>query len=121
MSRRCLENLIGRRPHEGTGRDSVGIHEGKTCRANQVTTRRVHLISGLVLGCANGAWSLGFPKSTWVRLSGGTFQQMQKHEHGTKRISFSRLVGIGRALRYNLADPIGDLAILSLTDLPPKA
>jgi hypothetical protein len=46
---------------------------------------------------------------------------MQKHEHGTKRISFSRLVGIGRALRYNLADPIGDLAILSLTDLPPKA
>ncbi len=44
-----------------------------------------------------------------ARQVGITFQQIQKYEHGTNRVSFSRLVEIARALHCGLMDIIGDL------------
>ncbi len=44
-----------------------------------------------------------------ARKVGITFQQVQKYEHGTNRVSFSRLVEIVRALNCGLVDIIGDL------------
>jgi transcriptional regulator with XRE-family HTH domain len=52
---------------------------------------------------------LGLSQSDLGKAVGITFQQMQKYEHGTNRISFSRLVGIARALECSVADLIGDL------------
>ena len=52
---------------------------------------------------------LGFSQSDLGQAVGITFQQMQKYEHGTTRISFQRLVGIARALNCSVADLIGDL------------
>ncbi len=40
---------------------------------------------------------------------GITFQQVQKYEHGTNRVSFSRLVEIARALQCGVMDIVGDL------------
>jgi transcriptional regulator with XRE-family HTH domain len=40
---------------------------------------------------------------------GITFQQVQKYEHGTNRISFSRLVEICGALECSVSDLIGNL------------
>jgi transcriptional regulator with XRE-family HTH domain len=40
---------------------------------------------------------------------GITFQQIQKYEHGSNRISFSRLVDIAHALDCRVIDLIGDL------------
>jgi transcriptional regulator with XRE-family HTH domain len=40
---------------------------------------------------------------------GITFQQIQKYEHGTNRISFSRLVGICEVLECSLADLISEI------------
>jgi transcriptional regulator with XRE-family HTH domain len=52
---------------------------------------------------------LGLSQSDLGAAVGITFQQVQKYEHGTNRISFSRLVGIARALNSSVADLIGDL------------
>jgi transcriptional regulator with XRE-family HTH domain len=52
---------------------------------------------------------LGLSQSKLANALGITFQQVQKYEHGTNRISFSRLVEISTALECSVADLIGDL------------
>ena len=52
---------------------------------------------------------LGFSQDQLARSVGITFQQVQKYEHGTNRISFSRLVEIAEALECSVADLIGNL------------
>jgi transcriptional regulator with XRE-family HTH domain len=52
---------------------------------------------------------LGFSQDQLARSVGITFQQVQKYEHGTNRISFSRLVEISEALECSVGDLIGNL------------
>jgi transcriptional regulator with XRE-family HTH domain len=52
---------------------------------------------------------LGMSQDHLARALGITFQQIQKYEHGTNRISFSRLVGICGALKCSVADLVSDL------------
>ena len=52
---------------------------------------------------------LGFSQDQLARAVGITFQQVQKYEHGTNRISFSRLVEIADALECGVVDLIGNL------------
>lgn len=52
---------------------------------------------------------LGMSQDQLARKIEITFQQIQKYEHGTNRVSFSRLVEIAEALRCNVSDIIGDL------------
>jgi transcriptional regulator with XRE-family HTH domain len=52
---------------------------------------------------------LGLSQEQLARQVGITFQQVQKYEHGTNRVSFSRLVEISQALRCGVMDIIGDL------------
>jgi transcriptional regulator with XRE-family HTH domain len=52
---------------------------------------------------------LGLSQDDLARACGITFQQVQKYEHGTNRISFSRLVEIAHALDCSVADLIGGL------------
>jgi transcriptional regulator with XRE-family HTH domain len=52
---------------------------------------------------------LGRSQEQLAREVGITFQQVQKYEHGTNRVSFSRLVEIARALDCGVTDLMGDL------------
>lgn len=52
---------------------------------------------------------LGLSQAELASACGITFQQVQKYEHGTNRISFSRLVGITQALKCSIGDLIGGL------------
>ena len=52
---------------------------------------------------------LGLSQDQLARAVGITFQQVQKYEHGTNRISFSRLVEISEALECSVGDLIGNL------------
>ena len=52
---------------------------------------------------------LGYSQEQLAREVGITFQQVQKYEHGTNRVSFSRLVEIARALNCGVVDIVGDL------------
>jgi transcriptional regulator with XRE-family HTH domain len=52
---------------------------------------------------------LGYSQEQLARQVGITFQQVQKYEHGTNRVSFSRLVEIAQALRCGVMDIVGDL------------
>ena len=52
---------------------------------------------------------LGFSQDHLARAVGITFQQVQKYEHGTNRVSFSRLVEIAEALKCGVVDLIGNL------------
>jgi transcriptional regulator with XRE-family HTH domain len=52
---------------------------------------------------------LGFSQEQLARQVGITFQQVQKYEHGTNRVSFSRLVEIAQALNCSVMDIVGDL------------
>jgi transcriptional regulator with XRE-family HTH domain len=52
---------------------------------------------------------LGLSQEQLARQVGITFQQVQKYEHGTNRVSFSRLVEIAQALRCGVMDMVGDL------------
>jgi transcriptional regulator with XRE-family HTH domain len=53
--------------------------------------------------------SLGISQATLGDAVGLTFQQIQKYERGSNRISFSRLVEIAHALGCRAEDLIGDL------------
>jgi DNA-binding XRE family transcriptional regulator len=55
---------------------------------------------------------LGFSQDQLARKVGLTFQQVQKYEHGTNRVSFSRLVAIAQALDCRVMDIVGDLDLL---------
>lgn len=52
---------------------------------------------------------LGMSQDQLARAVGITFQQVQKYEHGTNRISFSRLVEMSEALECSVGDLIGNL------------
>lgn len=52
---------------------------------------------------------LSLSQDQLARAVGITFQQVQKYEHGTNRISFSRLVEICDALECSVGDLIGNL------------
>lgn len=52
---------------------------------------------------------LGLSQEQLARQVGITFQQVQKYEHGTNRVSFSRLVEISQALHCGVMDIVGDL------------
>jgi transcriptional regulator with XRE-family HTH domain len=52
---------------------------------------------------------LGMSQDQLARKIGITFQQIQKYEHGTNRVSFSRLVEIAEALECGIRDIIGEL------------
>jgi transcriptional regulator with XRE-family HTH domain len=67
--------------------------------------------------------SLGISQEALAEQCGVSFQQIQKYENGTNRISFSRLVQIARALKCRVVDlmdvldapegqPPADLALL---------
>ena len=53
--------------------------------------------------------SVGMSQAALAEATGVTFQQIQKYEHGTNRISFSRLVEICEALKCSVADLISDI------------
>jgi transcriptional regulator with XRE-family HTH domain len=53
--------------------------------------------------------ALGVSQTTLADAIGLTFQQIQKYERGTNRVSFSRLVEIAQALDCRITDLIGDL------------
>ena len=48
--------------------------------------------------------SLGISQEALAEQCGVSFQQIQKYENGTNRISFSRLVQIARALQCRVVD-----------------
>ena len=52
---------------------------------------------------------LGMSQDQLAQKIGITFQQVQKYEHGTNRVSFSRLVEIAEALKCGFQDIIGEL------------
>jgi len=53
--------------------------------------------------------SLNMSQSELADLCGVTFQQIQKYENGSNRISFSRLVKISDALKCRVTDLVGPL------------
>ncbi len=52
---------------------------------------------------------LGLSQGRLARQVGITFQQIQKYELGTNRVSFSRLMDIAQALQCGVAQIVGDL------------
>ena len=52
---------------------------------------------------------LGLSQERLASQVGITFQQVQKYEHGTNRVSFSRLAEIAQVLRCGVMDLVGDL------------
>lgn len=53
--------------------------------------------------------ALGISQTALAEGVGLTFQQIQKYERGTNRVSFSRLVDIAHVLDCRATDLIGDL------------
>ena len=53
--------------------------------------------------------SLNMSQGELADLCGVTFQQIQKYENGSNRISFSRLVRIAAALKCRVTDLVGPL------------
>jgi transcriptional regulator with XRE-family HTH domain len=53
--------------------------------------------------------ALGMSQTDLAAAIGVTFQQIQKYEKGSNRISFSRLVNIAHALDCRVVDLVGDL------------
>lgn len=58
---------------------------------------------------------LGLSQDQLGRMVGVTFQQVQKYEHGTNRVSFSRLVEIAQSLNCSVAELIGDLGTMKVS------
>jgi len=48
--------------------------------------------------------ALGLSQTQLAQVVDVTFQQIQKYEHGTNRVSFSRLMQIATALRCSITD-----------------
>lgn len=59
--------------------------------------------------------SIGMSQTALADAVGLTFQQVQKYERGKNRVSFSKLVGIARALDCRVADLIEGLEDASPT------
>jgi transcriptional regulator with XRE-family HTH domain len=64
---------------------------------------------------------LGLSQAKLAKATGITFQQVQKYETGTNRISFSRLVEISQALDCGVRDLIADLGKAKSTAAISKA
>lgn len=72
--------------------------------------------------------ALGMSQETLASRTGVSFQQIQKYERGSNRVSFSRLVRIARALDCRVADLASvldssggapaDTSLMSLLHLP---
>jgi transcriptional regulator with XRE-family HTH domain len=71
--------------------------------------------------------ALGMSQDALASRAGVSFQQIQKYERGSNRVSFSRLVRIARALDCRVADLVSaldapgaapDAAVLALLHLP---
>lgn len=58
--------------------------------------------------------TLGVSQEALAEQCGVSFQQIQKYENGTNRISFSRLVQIARALRCRVVD------LMDVLDAPDR-
>jgi transcriptional regulator with XRE-family HTH domain len=58
--------------------------------------------------------TLGISQEALAEQCGVSFQQIQKYENGTNRISFSRLVQIARALRCRVVD------LMDVLDTPDR-
>jgi len=58
--------------------------------------------------------AIGLSQTALADAVGLTFQQIQKYERGSNRVSFSRLVDIAHALNCRAQDLIGDLDDQSL-------
>ncbi|HUO98173.1 MAG TPA: helix-turn-helix transcriptional regulator [Rhizomicrobium sp.] len=52
---------------------------------------------------------IGYSQEQLARRIGVSFQQVQKYELGTNRVSFSRLVEIAKALNCTVMYIVGDL------------
>jgi transcriptional regulator with XRE-family HTH domain len=64
---------------------------------------------------------LGLSQDDLARACGVTFQQIQKYENGTNRVSFSRLVQIAAALRCSVRQLLDyvDPRVLGESNGPP--
>lgn len=58
--------------------------------------------------------TLGVSQEALAEQCGVSFQQIQKYENGTNRISFSRLVAIARALKCRVVD------LMDVLDAPDR-
>lgn len=58
--------------------------------------------------------TLGISQEALAEQCGVSFQQVQKYENGTNRISFSRLVQIARALKCRVVD------LMDVLDAPDR-
>ena len=61
---------------------------------------------------------LGLSQETLAEQCGVSFQQIQKYENGSNRISFSRLVQIAAALQCRVNDLVG--VVDGMDDGPPR-
>jgi transcriptional regulator with XRE-family HTH domain len=52
---------------------------------------------------------VGISQDTLAEKCGVSFQQVQKYENGSNRVSFSRLVQIAHALGLRVSDLVGDI------------
>ncbi len=68
-----------------------------------------HLDVALGLRIRQRRKDLGVSQTALADGVGLTFQQIQKYERGSNRVSFSRLVDIAHALDCRVVDMIGDL------------
>ena len=73
------------------GLDPIDVHVGSKVRARRLL--------------------MGLSQDALAKLIGLTFQQVQKYERGTNRISVSRLIGIAKALQVPVNYFFGDTII----------
>lgn len=76
-------------------------------RAQDIAPNRLDVALGLRIRQRRKA--LGMSQTALADAVGLTFQQIQKYERGSNRVSFSRLVDIAHGLNCRVVDLIGDL------------
>jgi transcriptional regulator with XRE-family HTH domain len=95
------------------GRNLAGDEEAKMPRSKDVPGHRAlqpnRLDVALGLRIRQRRKALSVSQTALANAIGLTFQQVQKYERGTNRVSFSRLVEIAHALDCQVIDLIGDL------------